>query len=222
MKEILERVLFEGYSSMNIQMMDVFSCMFVTVLVAFYIFIVYRFVNRKAFYNASFHLSILVIAVVTAAIILTIQTSIVVSLGMVGALSIVRFRTAIKDPMDLAFLFWTISAGIICGAGYALIAVVASCVITMLILIVRVMPIRKGREVLIVNTSSHEDESAIMESVKRFCSLYTVKARNLTKDHLDMAIEIRTSKGSELVKELISIGKVTSASIVAHDGEVTF
>lgn len=222
MKDLINRVLFEGYSSMGIKMMDVFSCMLITVLIALYIFVVYRFVNRKAFYNVSFHLSLLVIAVITAAIILTIQTSIVVSLGMVGALSIVRFRTAIKDPMDLAFLFWTISVGIICGAGYALIAIVASIVITFMIAFVRILPIGKGQEVLIVNSTSYDDETQIMETVKKYCSLHSVKARNLTKDHIDLAIEIRTTKGLELVRALMKMSKVTSASIVAHDGEVTF
>lgn len=222
MREMIERIMFEGYASMSIRMTDVFSCMLITVLIALYIFIVYRMVNKNAFYNVGFHLSLLVIAVITAAIILTIQTSIVVSLGMVGALSIVRFRTAIKDPMDLAFLFWTISVGIICGAGYALIAIVASLVITVLIAFVKVLPAGKGQEILIVNSTEYDDEAAIMEAVKKHCSLHIVKARNLTKDHIDLAIEIRTSKGAELVRELMSIGKVTSASIVAHDGEVTF
>ena len=222
MKEMIERIMFEGYASMSIRMTDVFSCLLITVLIALYIFIVYRFVNRNAFYNAGFHLSLLVIAVITAAIILTIQTSIVVSLGMVGALSIVRFRTAIKDPMDLAFLFWTISVGIICGAGYALIAIVASLVITVLIAFVRILPVGKGQEILIVNSTEYDDEIAIMEAVKKHCSLHIVKARNLTKDHIDLAIEIRTSNGAELVRELMTIGKVTSASIVAHEGEVTF
>lgn len=73
--------------------------------------------TRKTFYSKNFNTSLAVVAVVTAAIILTVQSNIVISLGMVGALSIVRFRTAIKEPMDLAFMFWSISVGIICGAG---------------------------------------------------------------------------------------------------------
>ena len=222
LSEYFSKVLFGGFASMDIQFVDVFSCMLVTVAVAFYIFIVYRLVNRKAFYNKSFHLSILVLAVVTSAIILTIQSSIVVSLGMVGALSIVRFRTAVKDPMDLAFLFWTISAGIICGAGYALIAVISSLVITVIIFIVSLIPAGKAQEILIVNTESYDDEKEIMEAVKKHCVIHVVKARNLTQDHMDLAIEVRTRDDGELVRDLMKIGKVTSASVVQHDGEVTF
>ena len=96
------------------------------VAVAAYIYAVYKYVNRRAFVNRNFTLSLIALSVITAAIILTIQSNIVVSLGMVGALSIIRFRTAVKDPLDLVFLFWSIGAGIMCGAGFALIAVISS------------------------------------------------------------------------------------------------
>ena len=94
-----------------------------TCLVALYVFGVYRVVTRKTFYSKNFNISLAALAVITAIVILTVQSNIVLSLGMVGALSIVRFRTAIKDPMDLVFLFWAISVGIACGAGMLEIAV---------------------------------------------------------------------------------------------------
>lgn len=87
-----------------------------TCLVALYLFGVYRVVTRKTFYSKNFNISLAALAVITAIVIMTVQSNIVLSLGMVGALSIVRFRTAIKDPMDLVFLFWAISVGIACGA----------------------------------------------------------------------------------------------------------
>ena len=117
--EVLKKSFLEGYGAVSIDFATIVTCMAITVLVAAYIFMVYRMLNRKAFYNRNFNLSLIALAVITAAVILTIQSNIVISLGMVGALSIVRFRTAVKDPMDLVFLFWSISAGIICGAcGY--------------------------------------------------------------------------------------------------------
>ena len=133
LRELLERALLEGYATSELNIGTMFLCIGITALIALYIFFVYRMMNKNSFYNRSFSLSLVELAVITAAIILTIQSNIVVSLGMVGALSIVRFRTAIKDPMDLVFLFWSISIGIICGAGFAMIAVIAVGVVALLL-----------------------------------------------------------------------------------------
>jgi uncharacterized membrane protein YhiD involved in acid resistance len=196
--------------------------MLITVLISAYIFMVYRILNRNAFYNRNFNLSLMAIAVITAAIILTIQSNIVISLGMVGALSIVRFRTAIKDPMDLVFLFWAISAGIICGAGFAIVAVIASVVLTLIVLLFERIPVGTAAVVLLVNTTDYKTESKIMDIVESHCSMYKVKARNLTKAKLDMAIEVKTEQGAALVEKLMDLECMTSASLVDHDGEVTF
>ena len=162
------------------------------------------------------------LAVITAAIILTIQSNIVISLGMVGALSIVRFRTAIKDPMDLVFLFWSISIGIICGAGFAVVAVIASVIITVIVLLFERLSVGTAAVILLVNTTDYKTESQIMGIVESHCSMYKVKARNLTKNKLDMAVEVKTDKGASLVEQLMDLECVTSASLVDHDGEVTF
>jgi uncharacterized membrane protein YhiD involved in acid resistance len=212
----------EGYASGQIDIEVICTCMLITVLISAYIFMVYRILNRNAFYNRNFNLSLMAIAVITAAIILTIQSNIVISLGMVGALSIVRFRTAIKDPMDLVFLFWSISAGIICGAGFAIVAVIASVVLTVIVLLFERIPVGTAAVVLLVNTTDYKTESQIMDIVEHYCSMYKVKARNLTKDKLDMAIEVKTQQGAALVEKLMDLECMTSASLVDHDGEVTF
>lgn len=219
--DMIRRTFLNGYASRDIQVADVLLCLLVTGILAIYIFVFYRKINKNSFYNRNFNLSLLALAIIIAAIILTIQSNIVVSLGMVGALSIVRFRTAIKDPMDLVFLFWAISVGIICGAGFAVIAVIASVIVSVVIYLFAKVPSTKGVEVLLVNSSSYENEDEIMEIVKKFCDAYKVKARNLTKDHLDMAIEVSVVEEGELVKKLMELPKVTSASIVSHDGDVT-
>lgn len=220
--DVFKKSFLEGYASVNIQAAEIIVCMLVTVLIAVYIFAIYRVMTRSSFYNRNFNLSLIALAVITAAVILTIQSNIVISLGMVGALSIVRFRTAIKDPMDLVFLFWSISVGIICGAGFAVIAVVASVVLTVIILLFDRMPVSRAAVILLVNTSDYKTESRIMDVVKQHCSMYQVKARNLTKDKLNMAIEVRTDAGGSLVEQLMDLESVTSASLVDHDGEVTF
>ncbi len=220
--EVLKKSFLEGYGSVNIDFAAVVMCMIITVLIAAYIFMVYRMMNRRAFYNRNFNLSLIALAVITAAIILTIQSNIVISLGMVGALSIVRFRTAVKDPMDLVFLFWSISVGIICGAGFAVVAVVASVVITVIILLCDKMPVGTAAVILLVNSADYRTESRIMEVVERHCGSYQVKARNLTRDKLNMAIEVKTGEGGKLVEEMMDLESVISASLVDHDGEVTF
>lgn len=220
--EALKKSFLEGYGAVNIDFTTIVMCMVITVLVAAYIFMVYRMMNRKAFYNRNFNLSLIALAVITAAIILTIQSNIVISLGMVGALSIVRFRTAVKDPMDLVFLFWSISAGIICGAGFAVVAVVASVIITVIILLCDKMPVGTAAVILLVNSTDYKTEDRIMEVVGRHCESSKVKARNLTKDKLNIAIEVKTGEGGKLVEQLMDLPNVTSASLVDHDGEVTF
>ena len=220
--DIFKKSFLEGYASSNLTVKSIAACMLITILISAYIFLVYRLINRNAFYNKNFNVSLPAMAIITAAIILTIQSNIVISLGMVGALSIVRFRTAIKDPMDLVFLFWAISVGIICGAGLAVIAVIASAALTVGILIAEKLPIARAPQILLVNSSTFESEDDIMEIIKKYCSLYKVKARNLMQNHLDMAVEIRAKEDAKLVRELMQLENVTSASIVAHDGEVTF
>lgn len=101
--DIFKQSFLQGYASSSLTVTSVVSCMVVVTLVSGYIFMVYRLISRDSFYNLNFNIALPAIAVITAAIILTIQASIVISLGMVGALSIVRFRTAVKDPMDLVF-----------------------------------------------------------------------------------------------------------------------
>lgn len=220
--DILKKSFLEGYASSTLSIQSILVCMVVTTLIAIYIFILYRLMNRQSFYNKSFNISLLALAIITAAIILTIQSSIIISLGMVGALSIVRFRTAIKDPMDLVFLFWSISVGIVCGAGFAVIAVIASLILTCVLLLADRLPIAKAPQILLCNSSAFEKEEEVLAIVKQYCSLHKVKARNLTPDHLDMAIEVKVKEEARLVIELMQLDHITSASLIAHDGEVTF
>lgn len=220
--DVFKSSFLEGYSGSNLSAKAVAVIVLITALISAYIFITYRLINKKSFYNKSFNASLPALAIITAAIILTIQSNIVVSLGMVGALSIVRFRTAIKDPMDLVFLFWSISVGIMCGASCFSVAVITSVVVTIGIIVVEWLPIAKAPQILLINSSNHKNEKEILRMVKKYCSLYKVKARNLTKDHLDMAIEVRVKEEGELVNSLVELSDVVSASLVSHDGEVTY
>ena len=221
-KDIFKKSFLEGFASTEITTATVVIALGIACALALYIFFVYRIVTRKTFYSKNFNISLAGISVITAALILTMQSSVVLSLGMVGALSIVRFRTAVKDPLDLMFLFWSISVGIICGAGLAQVAVILSVVITLGILILDRMPVAKAPMILVVNASDLDAEAAVEETVKKYTRFFTVKSRNMTADSLDLVVELRTEQGSALVRDVMDLKGILSASLLAHDGEGTF
>ena len=177
---------------------------------------------RKTFYSKNFNASLVMLALVTSAIILTIQSSVVISLGMVGALSIVRFRAAIKDPLDLVFLFWSISVGIICGAGLFEVAVLVSLLLTVLVFALELIPAAKAPLILIVNATDCELDKAILDVTQKYTKSYVVKTHNITKSGIEMIIELRSKNGQELVKEISKIETVNMVSLLSHDGEVTY
>ena len=220
LKELLERALLEGYAVSELNTGTMFVCIGLTALIALYIYFVYSMMNKNSFYNRSFALSLVELAVITAAIILTIQSNIVVSLGMVGALSIVRFRTAIKDPMDLVFLFWSISAGIICGAGFAMIAIIASIVLTILLILISISRSEKKSQVLVVNADEYREDE-ILAAVKAHCQGWKVRARNISPGAVSLAVEVRTREPQDLLRAVLAADHVTGASLLEHDGEIT-
>jgi len=221
-KDIFKRSFLEGFSSAEITTPTIVIALGIACVLALYIFFVYRVVTRKTFYSKNFNITLAVITVITAALILTMQSSVVLSLGMVGALSIVRFRTAVKDPMDLAFLFWSISVGIICGAGLAQVAIILSVVITVGMLVLDALPVAKAPMILVVNTDDLDAENAIVTAVRKHVKHLQVKSRNMTDASLDLVIELRTAEGSALVRDVKNISGVTAVSLLSHDGEVTF
>ena len=221
-KDIFKKSFLQGYAGSEITLVTIVAALAIASALALYIFLVYRVATRKTFYNKSFNIALACITAITAALILTMQSSVVLSLGMVGALSIVRFRTAVKEPMDLMFLFWAISVGIICGAGLAQVAVVLSIVITLAILILNCFPVAKAPMILVVNARNMDAEEEIIQAVKAFEKHFTIKSRNLTNDSLDMVIELRTTHGGEMVRKVMGLESVTSAALLAHDGEATF
>ena len=116
-KDIFKKSFLEGFATAELTGRVILAALGIAAVLALYIFFVYRVMTRKTFYSRNFGIAMAGVTVITASLILTMQSSVVISLGMVGALSIVRFRTAIKEPMDIAFLFWAIAVGIILAAG---------------------------------------------------------------------------------------------------------
>lgn len=220
--ETIKKAFLEGFVGADFSIFTAAVAMLITCALAVYIFFAYRVMTRKTFYSKTFNIALAVLSVITSAIMLTVQSSIIISLGALGALSIVRFRTAVKDPMDLVFLFWSIAVGIICGIGLAIVAVLLSIVITLVIFALNKLPVAKAPLMLVINSNDLNAENAILAVVGKYARHYTVKSRNMTQTSLDMIIELRTIAGSELLKEILALNGVNTASLLSHDGEVTF
>lgn len=218
--DIFRNSFLETWSNQQINLGSVAICLVITAIVSLYIFFLYRIVTRKTFYSKNFNISLVGVALITAAIIVTIQSNIVISLGMVGALSIIRFRTAVKNPMDLMFLFWAVSVGIICGAGHSAYAICMSLVLTIAILVLDRIPLLKAPMIMVVNASDNTIESKILPIIKQQSKYAQVKARNMTANSVCLTIELRVADGM-LVNQIQSVEGVVSVSLISHNGETT-
>lgn len=223
-QDIFKKSFLEGYAG-TLDMPDIVIALMITALIGLYIYLIYHFMAEKAFYSKSFNISLVAIAVITAAVILTIQNSIVVSLGMVGALSIVRFRTAVKDPLDLTFLFWSISAGIICGAGLWGIAVVLSLLLTIILLLLQILPGCKNPLLLVVDLTDHAAEEKLLDIVEKGTRFHKVRSRSLTGGNLNTIIEVTFQEKKDetaLMQELEKLPGISHLSLLSHFGETFF
>lgn len=221
-QDVFKKNFLEGFTGSDISTTEILVTMLAVCLLALYIFMVYRLVTRKTFYSKTFNIAISIIAIITAGIILAMQSSLVISLGMVGALSIIRFRTAIKDPLDLIFLFWSVSIGIICGAGLYEVAYLMSLLVTIALVGLDLIPIAKAPMLLVIDCEKMESEEQIIYLLKQYSKNYKIKSRNIFEDNLELIIEIRTKEDEKLANEISSIKNVNSVSLLSHEGEVTF
>ena len=221
-QDVFKKSFLEGFNGMDITTGKIAATLFVTAILALYVFMIYRLVTRKVFYSKSFNISLAAMALITAAIILAMQSNLVISLGMVGALSIIRFRTAVKDPMDLVFLFWSISVGIICGAGICEIAVISSLIVTIGLFVLELTPVGYAGGILVVNCGSLDREAEIMEIVRAGSKKPSVKSRNASVAGVDFVIECRAKEPSEMLQKLQALEGVTGVALMEHDGEVSF
>ena len=211
-----------GLSSSQLGLPQLLGRFGVAIAVGLFIMLIYKMTYSGVAFSKSFSVTLIMTTIVTAAILMVINSNIALSLGMVGALSIIRFRTAVKDPMDLVFLFWAISIGIICGAGLYEVALVTSVAVTIFILVLDLLPVAKAPMILVLNSEKTDGEKEILDVVGRYAKSYKVKSRNLSKGRLDMVVELRVKDESGLVSEVASMEGMISASLIAHDGEVTF
>lgn len=207
---------FEG-GGITIQVMEVSIA--ITLVLSLYLFLVYRVLGRKSFYNMNFNLSLVGMAVITAAIVLAIQSNLVLSLGMVGALSIVRYRSAVKDPMDLFFLFWSIAVGVMCGAQQYVLAIGVSLLLTIILYVLSILPVLRVPYVLVVN-GKRQDMEMIRECVAAHCKYFKVRSSYISEEgKLRMIIEMKTGDQDELLQEL-SGHEGISVSVLTYEGDI--
>ena len=211
--DIIKNSVLNAFSTTGFSTTNAIISLGVCFLMAVYIYFVYRFISRTTFYDKSFSVSMAMVSVVVTGIILAMQANLIISLGMVGALSIVRFRTAIKEPMDLLFLFWSISTGIICGAGLYELAALLALVCTMGILILQIIPVKTSPYLVIINARDKSAEADILSIIRRY-------SKNITRSGMDLIVEIRSKKANALVDELSELEPVTAASLLYHDAPV--
>lgn len=221
-KDVIKKSVLESFMGNNITTTTVCITLGITIILALYIFLVYYLSTRKTFYNKTFNVSLAAIAVITASIILAMQSNLAISLGMVGALSIVRFRTAVKDPKDLVFLFWSISIGIICGAGIYEIAIISSLIVTIGLFALELTPVGMACNILVVNAASLDKEKEIMDIVKAGSKYASIKSRNASIQGADFVIECRVREAAEMLQKLQALEGINGVSLLEHDGEVNF
>lgn len=221
--DILKKSFLENYTSTEIGTLDVIISLVLATLIGLYIYQIYKIALKKVFYSRGFNESLVLLTIITTSIILTIQFSVVVSLGMVGALSIVRFRTAIKEPIDLVFLFWAISIGIICGARQYIIAIILSVILSIVIFLLEEFPSKQHYKIIIINAKRKENvlddiENQLREGVKK----YEIKSYNISGEHVNLIIEINTTDENKMVEILSEKDYIENVSLVTQTGDVTY
>jgi len=221
-EDLFKRSALETVYSSDLSFIQITMRMGVTCLFAVFIFVIYRLYTRKVFYNNSYNIAIAGVAIIVSAIVIALQSSLVVSLGMIGALSIVRFRTAIKEPIDLVFMFWSVSIGILCGAGLTQVAVFETFILTIGVFLLNAIPVTKTPMLLVVHANDKAARGAIVETVAKQTKSYSVKSQTVENNHLDMIIEVRTAKCDALLNAVGDISEVSSFSLVRHNGETVF
>lgn len=218
-RDAIESNLIKGFSSADITVAEVLITLGITFIIALYLFAVYRVITKNAFYSKDFNISIVAMAIVTAGIILAMQSSLVISLGMVGALSIVRFRTAIKEPMDLLFLFWSIGTGIICGAGLYKIAIILAVCVTLAIALLKVIPETRSGRIMFVGAASKLKADDIKKAVEPYGKIISIKSVNVTSAGTNTVFEVRVTDADKMVSAVKGLEGVDTVSLVSHDGE---
>lgn len=217
-KDVVESNVWENFIS-DISLEKMCMVLGVTALLGIYIFIVYRVAVNNEFYSKDFNRTLVLMAVVTSGIVLAIQSNLVISLGMVGALSIVRYRTAIKSSLDLFFLFWSISVGIICGASLYALAGLLCVGVTIILFVIGLFesPVRLG--LLVVNCDNLDTAETIMSIIKKNSRYSRIKNKTISHTMVEIIVEFKSRKEKELERDLLACEGVKKFAFISYDRE---
>ena len=216
--DIFKSSFLENVASVSI--LDMILTMILSFGIGLFIFLVYKKTYRGVMYSAGFGTTLVALTMITSAVILAVTSNVVLSLGMVGALSIVRFRTAIKEPLDIAFLFWSIGAGIILAAGMIPLAVISSVVIGIILLVFVNKKPGTRPYMVVLSCDGSETEAAAMDFIKKNVTRSTVKSKSAVKGAVELNVEVRLKDDStDFINGLADMPGVNSAVVVSYNGD---
>ena len=192
----------------------------VALLVGLFIFMIYKKTLTGVLYSDGFALTLVGLSLVTTLVIMAVTSNVVLSLGMVGALSIVRFRTAIKEPVEIVFLFWSLAVGIVIGAGMIPLAIIGSVIIGVILLLFANRKIRKQPYILVMSCKDEVAEQRITEILAKAVEYYTVKSKTVNAAGIEFTAELRTKDAeTAFVNRITELEGVGNATLVSYNGE---
>ena len=201
----------------------ILSMLIMCLIMSAYEYFVYRAVSHKSMYNKSFHIAIMILPLFIGSIIMALQSNIVISLGTIGALAIIRFRTAVKDPVDMIFILWSIFVGITCGCQLYELCILTSGVATVVLMLANLSifeSVFKNPYVLVIN-SKKDMEEAINNKISAYSKKYKLKSRNYSERGFDYVYELHADKNKigDLIKEISANKEIERYSLVEYDSE---
>ncbi len=199
--------------------LDVLLALGLSFVLGLFIFMIYKKTYSGVMYSDSFGVSLIAMSMITSLVIIAVTSNVVLSLGMVGALSIVRFRTAIKEPMDIAFLFWSIAVGIVLGAGLLPLAIIGSVIIGIIIVVFSTRKIGDTPYILVVNCENEGAENAVNELIREEAKKSLLKSKSVNKLGIELTYEVRIKENTDFVNKISEVCDVTNAVLVSYNGE---
>ena len=217
--DIFKSSFLEKAASFSI--IDTLIAMVLAFALGIFIMAVYKKTFKGVMYSQSFGVSLMALTLITTLIILAVTSNIVLSLGMVGALSIVRFRSAIKEPIDIAFLFWSISGGIVIGAGLIPLAVIGSIIIGIILVLFVNKNSTDNPYILVLSCYNDDSEKNAVEMVSQKVKKYVIKSKTVSAQNgIELTLEVRLKDmTSQFVNEISKVSGVRNAVLVSYNGD---
>lgn len=204
----------------SFSLMDTVIAMVLAFLVGVFIFYVYKKTFNGVMYSTSFGVSLIAMTLITTFVILAVTSNVVLSLGMVGALSIVRFRAAIKEPLDIAFLFWAIATGIVLGAGMIPLAVMGAVLIGLIMMIFVNKKPSDNPYIMVINCENDAAEKLVLDELKDNVKKQVVKSKTVSKQGIELTVEVRLKDMmTEFVNHISAQKGVTNVVLVSYNGD---